>query len=168
MKTRFETEVCSRCDGSGQYSYCQEFGTNCFKCSGAGRVLSKRGSVAKTYLEKLCTKPVSEVKVGDKIVASGITNNGRLYRYIATVTEIKPGRSATVTIDSETKTVDYVDLTLESEKYGKSGLSTPVDSTVRFYGPDNNARIHEALVYQSTLTKTGTVRKSLKKDSSNE
>src|SRR5207249_1748734 len=42
----FESETCSRCGGSGHYSYCQRYGTTCFKCGGRTTVLTKRGEAA--------------------------------------------------------------------------------------------------------------------------
>jgi hypothetical protein len=30
-------ETCTRCGGSGEYSYCQSHGTRCFKCGGSGK-----------------------------------------------------------------------------------------------------------------------------------
>lgn len=37
------TTECSRCGGSGQYSFCPQYGTTCFKCQGTGRqVISLR------------------------------------------------------------------------------------------------------------------------------
>jgi hypothetical protein len=32
-------DTCSRCHGSGNYSYCQRYGTTCFKCGGSGKTL---------------------------------------------------------------------------------------------------------------------------------
>jgi len=32
-----ENDVCSRCNGSGEYSYSQKYGTVCFKCGGTGK-----------------------------------------------------------------------------------------------------------------------------------
>jgi hypothetical protein len=45
----FPVEECSRCDGSGQYSYCQRYGTTCFKCSGTGKQIIKKAQ--KAYIE---------------------------------------------------------------------------------------------------------------------
>jgi hypothetical protein len=35
------TTECSRCGGSGHYSYCQMYGTTCFGCSGSGKMVVK-------------------------------------------------------------------------------------------------------------------------------
>lgn len=40
-KLMFETTDCSRCGGSGTYSWCQRFGDKCFKCSGRGIQLTR-------------------------------------------------------------------------------------------------------------------------------
>jgi hypothetical protein len=34
-------EPCTRCGGSGSYSYCQMYGTRCFGCNGGGTMLPK-------------------------------------------------------------------------------------------------------------------------------
>jgi len=45
---RYDTETCSRCGGSGHYSYNQRTGTICFKCGGAGTQLTRAGAKART------------------------------------------------------------------------------------------------------------------------
>lgn len=68
-----ETVCCSRCAGSGQYSRCESYGTRCFKCAGAGKVLTKRGAIARAYITSLRTKIVSasQVNVGDTVNVDG-------------------------------------------------------------------------------------------------
>jgi hypothetical protein len=70
--TQLETVTCSRCGGSGEYSYCQMYGRTCFKCSGAKRIYTKRGFAAAQFLKALWSKTASELKVGDKILCDGI------------------------------------------------------------------------------------------------
>lgn len=60
----FETETCTRCGGSGHYSYCQMYGTTCFKCRGKGKTYSKRGESALAYARELRTVPASDIQVG--------------------------------------------------------------------------------------------------------
>lgn len=52
-----ETVTCSRCCGSGNYSWCQRYGTTCFKCGGRKAVLTKRGAAAAALLDRLRSKP---------------------------------------------------------------------------------------------------------------
>lgn len=89
MNTNFETQVCSRCNGSGSYSYCQDYGSKCFKCAGSGKTLTKRGAAARAYLDTLCTKPATEIRVNDRVLAHGVTNGGKAFSYIGTVTNVQ-------------------------------------------------------------------------------
>ena len=67
-----ETETCSRCGGSGQYSYCTMYGSRCFKCHGKGKVYTKRGAIAADYLKTLRSKRAADLKPGDLILDEGI------------------------------------------------------------------------------------------------
>jgi hypothetical protein len=71
MRLQFETVICSRCYGSGKYSYCEAYGDTCFKCRGSGKALSKRGLKAKEFMNDLLTIGVSVLNAGDKVVISG-------------------------------------------------------------------------------------------------
>jgi hypothetical protein len=50
LNVRYEQATCGRCAGSGHYSYCQMYGTTCFKCHGRKTVTTKKGlKAADTY-----------------------------------------------------------------------------------------------------------------------
>lgn len=66
-KLGFELVTCTRCGGSGHYSYCQAHGTMCFKCGGSGVVLSKKGAATKAFFRSSLQKSVYDISVGDKI-----------------------------------------------------------------------------------------------------
>lgn len=83
--TQFETEPCSRCNGTGAYSYCQTYGSKCFKCGGNKIVLTKRGAVARAYLDELCTVSAGSLKIGDRI---RVENFFRGMSYIASIISI--------------------------------------------------------------------------------
>jgi hypothetical protein len=93
MKTVFETKDCSRCGGTGRFG---GFGVY-FKCGGARKLYTKRGAKAKAYLDRICTVPVSEVVVGDRVLAHSITNGGQLFDFIGTVTGISTRKLNKVT-----------------------------------------------------------------------
>jgi hypothetical protein len=186
MKTHFETVVCSRCHGSGEYSFCTDYGSRCFRCHGSGRVHTKRGSAALNYLERICTVPASEVRVGDRVPYHGITNGGKAFTAIGTVAAI------TARTGTRTRTVarhfsgSYIHSTETrfDGKFSSSGSTTEstgvegsvtepyteytlhitskygdtnhVIESVRVYRDDNQAKIQQALEYQATLTKLGT------------
>ena len=64
MSLLFESEPCSRCGGSGQYSYCQSYGTTCFRCKGLKETLTKRGTVAQGWFNQMCMKRIDQYSRG--------------------------------------------------------------------------------------------------------
>jgi hypothetical protein len=64
---RLERETCSRCGGTGQHSYCPQYGTTCFKCAGRKEVLTKRGRVAMEFLTALKSRRADSLKPGDVV-----------------------------------------------------------------------------------------------------
>lgn len=65
--SHFETTVCSRCGGSGHYSFSLIHGTMCYGCNGSGVKFTKRGKAATEYFQNLMMVPVEELKVGNAI-----------------------------------------------------------------------------------------------------
>lgn len=74
-KLTFETGTCTRCMGSGEYSFNALDGTRCYGCGGSGVKLTRAGRAAKVRFEKLLNermrKSVTEVKAGDTTRHSG-------------------------------------------------------------------------------------------------
>lgn len=68
-KINYEREACSRCGGSGRYSYCAMYGDMCFGCSGKGKQLSRAGERARAALQAFYTehytRPATELTPGD-------------------------------------------------------------------------------------------------------
>lgn len=156
--TEFERTTCSRCGGSGHYSYCQGYGTKCFKCHGSGKALTKRGSIAYTHFLDSLKVRLDSLKVGDLMQIDDVIL-GRIY--FAPIVEIKPSGSKYLnktTGEWESLGMDYV---TNHKKYGKSGLTAQGNYMVRkgWDGPTKTAKRAEALSYQDTLTQAGTVRK---------
>jgi hypothetical protein len=80
----FETITCSRCRGCGEYSFCPQWGTMCFKCSGSGKVYSKRGFRSYNAYKTLQEKSVTEIKVGDSVYINRVGGGGR-WVYVDTI-----------------------------------------------------------------------------------
>lgn len=135
----FETYTCFRCQGSGRYSFNLMDGSVCYGCGGTGKKLTKRGAEAKRYLDQICTLPLEEIKVGDKVLWGGFTNGGKSHKYWAVVTEV----------DAAAKTIRV------KSKYGESG-GNGFATARRQATPE---QIAQAIEYQATLTKAGTPRK---------
>ena len=74
--TLFESVVCGRCGGTGQYSYCSMYGSRCFGCGGRGRKLTRRGQVAQEFYRGLLSRRADELAVGDRVfvLGNGITH----------------------------------------------------------------------------------------------
>lgn len=145
-KLLFENRTCSRCGGSGEYSYCSMYGRVCFKCGGNGVVLTKRGRVAQNWLNARKRKPVGEVVIGDRVRISGVPG------YI---------RDEIITVDTIDTREDGIKINGADARGGRHGLHTDAKSEVTVLLPKERIaelRI-EAKAFEATLTKTGTVRK---------
>lgn len=161
-KFLFEEEVCSRCLGSGKYSWCYTHGDKCFKCGGTGVVLTKRGEAAQSYFHKLCTKKLKDVKVGDVVQVSGMTNGGGIYTYFAKVVEVKPSDMKSWSMDASgvyRENGPRITIGTSHPKYGESGLVSFEDHEIRYRDETYEDKKKQALEYQSTLTKQGKPRK---------
>ena len=162
---RFETETCSRCGGSGHYSYCQAYGTTCFRCSGRKQTYTKRGAAALAFYESLCKVRADSLKIGDVIRCGGVTNGGTPFDFFATVTGVG--------VDTGARSVDQVTgelrpmftITTVCKKRGNlvSGLTVGDGSALvrkAQTADEKAAKLAQAYDYQETLTKAGTPRKT--------
>ena len=140
----FENVTCSRCGGSGKFSWCQSHGDMCFKCHGDGKTLTKRGHAAQFWLNAQKRKPGSEIKVGETIMIDGIP--GFSPSFWAKVTEINGD----------------CDITAVGIKNGQSMVLNGW-GTQDVRAAQSKERLAElrvqALAFQASLTQAGTVRK---------
>jgi ribosomal protein L40E len=137
MAKIFENVVCSRCGGTGHYSYNQVDGSKCFKCHGSKTKLTPRGEAAQNYYNELITIKASSVEVGDKIIPMSFERAGE-------VTEIH--------IDSSGRLF----ITVNNCSYGMSNASTV---KVAVAGDERQKNLDLALLFQSKLTKAGKLMK---------
>ena len=148
MKIIYETECCSRCSGSGHYSYNQMTGTRCFKCNGSGTQLTKRGASTKDLALSLTEIKGVEIKVGDTM---RFGNNGQITVESIQVTE-RESMNKRLNAAGEIPKRSIVTVTgpkFEREFYGDSNYK-------KFLTED---QICELRVYQDSLTKAGKPRK---------
>lgn len=148
----FETVTCSRCAGSGNYSYCQTYGTTCFKCHGKGKVHTVRGKAAIDYFNSLNpTVRMDEIKVGQRVHISSI---GKFT--VRTSAALAPGSATSKGPSGETIDHPYWEIRGET-----LGFSASISHQVKLVlAPAvHNANRSAALDYQDTLTKAGTPRK---------
>lgn len=156
----FETETCSRCGGSGKYSFCEMYRDVCFKCHGKKVTLTKRGKAAQQFYIDLCTVSITEVKVGDVIQVNGMTHGCRSFSYRAQIVEIEFKKDAGSSLkDGVMVPYDGILLVTEHPKYGRSSIQASTGHTLRVYRQGDDERLKQALAYQETLTKQGKPRK---------
>lgn len=154
MLKEWEKTSCSRCGGSGRYSWCEMYGDKCFKCHGSGKQLTKRGEAALAWYRNRLEVPASEIRPDDYIRTSGMKF------VVGTISQ---------DIVSKAKSMKPDGTWLEAPPYlhfvnrdGKMGCSVFSDTKVQRLGRTvaaRNAMLMEAFAYQDTLTKAGTVRK---------
>lgn len=70
MATQFETQACTRCGGSGRYSFNLMHGDRCYGCGGTGTTYTKRGKAAKAMFHSLLERDADEITVGDNVLVS--------------------------------------------------------------------------------------------------
>src|SRR5262245_4455947 len=145
-KLLFENVTCSRCGGSGEYSYCSMYGRVCFKCGGSGATLTKKGRVAQNWLNAKRKFKAGDLKVGDRYFYEGIPGFSRTEKVTVTGFEPDPLNGG--------MTVMAVN---EAGKTFRMGTEIEVRKVLTIEAA--RALRAEAVAFQATLTKTGTVRK---------
>lgn len=151
----FETETCSRCHGSGSYSRCEMYGTTCFRCHGRKLTLTARGAAAKAYFEALCSKPASEVRVGDAVWFEGFSKSCWFE-----VTEIATGQeSGRAWVGGVELPRRFDMINISGAEHGINGVSPDTIVRVRQSPEQRATNLAAALAYQATLTVKGTPRK---------
>jgi len=167
----FEHTDCSRCGGSGRYSFNMIDGSMCYGCRGAGYQLTKRGRAAQQLYVQLMSKPLAELVPGDVIRVQGYKG----FHELAAVgrLELRPDPK------SSTGMWPYIEGT--DERAGSMSLGGNYDAGLYAYRTTNGigasgysgdtmvrvaqtaeqrkAKQAQALAYQATLTKAGTPRK---------
>jgi hypothetical protein len=157
IKREFESETCSRCGGSGNYSYCQMYGPTCFKCRGRKKILSKRGQAASDYLRDLRTVKVADIQAGWLIwLPPDVFGTYKSSWYEVLSFVLNTGDFATArSNDIETRS-EYSKI----ETRVMSQMTFPESTVMAVPNKERLAETRElALDYQETLTKSGTVAK---------
>jgi hypothetical protein len=148
----FEIKTCTRCHGSGQYSFNQIDGSKCYGCSGCGKQYTGRGKLVKRFWDELCQIDPADVVVGQRI------DNG-MAKF--TVAEVLPVTESGAVIK------DGVRIPMMFHNFksvsGKE-YSAQAGYKVRLIpqGEERERLLAQALAYQDSLTKEGKPRKAAK------
>lgn len=159
-KLLFENQTCSRCGGGGQYSYCQMYGTRCFKCGGDGVTLTKRGKAAQLWFNAKKRKPAKDVKVGDRIVYDGVPGFSASAVVIVDFVGYRENGGSKYLKDGEWHSHYSVDGVgaKDGKRYSIGGFEDS-DIKMHVWGEAKAALVVEAKAYEASLTKAGKVRK---------
>ena len=159
----FEHVTCSRCAGSGSYSWNAMNGSRCFGCGGSGFTLTKRGRAAQAFLNKMRKIPAESFAVGDWILSEGVP--GYTASIWMKVTEITLGTAGDFGYLSF-KDIPAVKI-LAVDKEGGTGSFIGYSGSTEYrkwFNAEQKAEQRRlALAYQDTLTKAGTVRANAEK-----
>lgn len=146
----FESTTCSRCGGSGRYSYNMMDGDRCYGCSGRGYVLTKRGKAAQSFLDNMRSCPVEDLKVGDLVLVDLFFSKAQFLKLEGIrPDEYNPGRNMMI-------------LDFPGVAWG-TVFGAGIKMRVGFTAQEKAAQVKLALEYQSKLTKSGTIMKSKSK-----
>lgn len=154
----FESVVCSRCGGTGQYSYCQMYGTTCFKCRGRKIALTPRGVAAQAYYTRLLSKPACELVAGEKIYYNSPVGGSGWFAVLDVYPQSAERTGGAWSLDSEGNPV-YRGWIVET-----TGVTLHIEDgselqRVAHTAEEKQIAKRAALEYQSRLTKAGTERK---------
>jgi len=147
----FEMKVCSRCGGSGQYSFNQIDGSRCYGCGGEKRQYTKRGKAAKLFYVASLQMDPADVKVGQRIETLG----GDKYT-VAEIVGIEQSGSRGMPDGTWEPMMYHVFISAQGTRF-TAAVGYPVKLV-----PDAETKATlatAALAYQDTLTATGTPRK---------
>lgn len=155
--SKFETKVCSRCGGSGKYSFNLMHGTMCYGCNGSGIQFTKRGLAARQFFDESLTVPASELKVGMAIKESSGWKNFSVIQAIHHGTDKELGEKHCTSYSMG----PAGDKQMILADTGRCKAKFYPDCRVRVMHTDEEkqAKIKIALEYQATLNANGTVRK---------
>lgn len=155
--TAFEHESCSRCGGSGRYSWCQSHGDRCFKCGGRGWTFTKRGAVAAQVYADSLRIPAGDVEAGQKIRVEGIPGMLATKWHLVVSVERDGEMIRFATKTRRAGASEWDDANLVDDGYGCPATSA---TRVSWTNDERRAKIAVAVAYQETLTKKGEPRKT--------
>jgi hypothetical protein len=148
----FESKPCTRCGGSGHYSYNALDGTMCYGCRGKGVQFTKRGAAAREFFLNSLVRRYDEVQAGWRIF-----DRGAGWR---TVTSVEIGEFGGTYQNYDTPEQVLIPNThqINTQKVAFVGRA---DATMTAYADraERDAKLAAAFAYEDSLTQQGKPRK---------
>ncbi len=158
-KDGLELQTCGRCGGSGKYSYCTMYGDRCFGCGGTGVKLTKRGQIAKAWLEAIRSKRVEDLQIGDEILIDDHFSGKAAFCKITAISPDSDQRSTTNGVETVISGLVKLEFDAAAPCGGYGGLRGSDLKRVRQTAASLEITRLRGMAFQDTLTKTGTPRK---------
>ena len=135
----FEVETCSRCCGSGKFSFNQMHGDRCYGCGGVGTKRTKRGKAAADWFIEQRSVRADAVVVGQVVFM-----DMHFWRGFKTVTEVATTATGQIRISCVRKG-ELNSITYPADKLIPAAITEERKQEL----------IAMALQYQASLTKQG-------------
>lgn len=149
-QTLFESAYCTRCGGSGRYSFNLMNGDRCFGCGGQGVQLTKRGKAAKAFYIESQQVAVTDLKPGMFVWDDMY---GKVAKFLE-VLSVGESRSCAIVNGEPIPYIDIVTRRCTHNVYPSSKVRAVRDEAQR------KEQVAAALAYQATLTQQGKPRKA--------
>jgi len=168
FKTRLETTTCTRCGGSGRYSYNMRDGDRCYGCGGRGVNYTKRANAARSLFIELRAQPLASFNTGDLARYTPSMRAERTVQIASEPVETKSGsygKNADGSINHDDLTY-YHGVTLSwgkpEKRRGEQRMFMPGNPPT--FGAVVSDELHNRasdliIEYQNLLTKQGCIRK---------
>lgn len=158
-KPVFEHTECSRCGGSGSFSFNLMHGSMCYGCNGSGYKLTPRGRAAQHFLNRMREIPMENFQIGDSIRFDGFHAGSYVQpTQWAKITSVEfiTGKQAGY---ANPENADLQCVRLETTYGSAVGFVGKTTYRKGFAAEEKQQQVNQALAYQETLTKTGKPRK---------
>lgn len=146
----YDSETCTRCGGSGHYSYNRVDGTTCFKCKGSGAQLTPRGKAALAFADSLLNRKIEELAGEDR------------FQYLDAIRGRRYSGCTAVEVASFSHRADGTPVPAFEVRSssGKVVVVTSAGTKVRLHPTPE--QMDQIIAYQDSLTKAGKPRKRAK------
>ena len=150
----FERETCTRCGGTGKYSFNLKDGDMCYGCKGTGMKLTKRGAAAAAYAREISEVTIeAAINGGFEFTVNIFGKNIR----VATTEFVPAEESGFASLNPVTGEYERFAVYSCFDKNGKGLITGPANTPVRRVITADMVEQVEA--YQASLTKAGKVSK---------
>lgn len=146
----YEREPCTRCGGSGHYSYNRIDGTTCFKCRGTGAQLTPRGKAALAFADSLLNRRIEDVSAEDR------------FQYVDALRGKRYSGCTAVEVAGFTFNADGTPRPAFEVRSSSGKVLVVLGEGIKVRLHPTPEQVEQIIAYQDSLTKAGKPRKRAK------